>query len=165
MIHVIGFGNPLRGDDGVGWTVAEGLEICQAVEVTRTQMLVPELAERIAAATAVIFVDAGIGWDAGAVHCHAIHSRAPRHSLGHVADPEGLLCLAETLFGRRPRAYVVSVTGADFDFRHALSAPVIRAVPEAIRTIRDLIESLTMMETEEMSDATRIQHLAATVPA
>lgn len=91
MILVIGDGNPLRGDDGAGWEVTARLERAPGVEVTTTQMLVPELAERIGVAAVVIFVDARHGADQGAVHCEAIGGRAVHPSLGHVASPEGLL--------------------------------------------------------------------------
>jgi hypothetical protein len=40
----------------------------------------------------------------------------------------------------------VSVTVADVDFRHGLSAVVLRAVPAAIRIIEQLIERLTSIE-------------------
>jgi hydrogenase maturation protease len=140
VILVIGYGNPLRGDDGVGWVVAERLASRAGVEVVTTQMLVPELAERVAAATTVIFVDARVGTDQGSVHCDAISSRAERHPLGHVASPESLLRLAEALSSHRPPAFVVSVTGADFDFRATLSEAVLHAVPGTIQLIERLIE-------------------------
>jgi len=142
VILVIGYGNPLRGDDGVGWAVTERLERAPEVDVVTTQMLVPELAERISAARAVIFVDARVGAVEGAVQCASIRGRADRCSLGHVASPEGLLGLAETLSGRRPRAFVVTVTVASFHFHHGLSARALKAVPETVQTVTQLIASL-----------------------
>jgi hydrogenase maturation protease len=143
VILVIGYGNPLRGDDGVGWAVTGCLEGAPDVEVVATQMLVPELAERIGAATAVIFVDASVGAEPGAVRCTAIASRASRagrQCLGHVASPEVLLDLVGALSDRRPSAFIVTVTGATFEFREGLSVPVLNALPETARTVTRLIE-------------------------
>ena len=62
---VIGIGNPLRGDDGVGWWLTERAE--QLPRATSTgspllvrtvQQLTPELAAELTAARRVLFIDA-----------------------------------------------------------------------------------------------------------
>ena len=60
-VLIVAYGNPLRSDDGVGWVVAEELRRRLAspeVEVLRLQQLLPEVAESLSRADAVIFVDA-----------------------------------------------------------------------------------------------------------
>ena len=61
-IVVIGYGNPLRGDDAIGWKAAEALrdvyEDDMAVEVFASHQLNPEMAESVAEAGMVIFIDA-----------------------------------------------------------------------------------------------------------
>ena len=61
-IVVIGYGNPLRGDDAIGWKAAEALrdvyEDDTAVEVFASHQLNPEMAESVAEAGMVIFIDA-----------------------------------------------------------------------------------------------------------
>ena len=57
---IIGYGNPLRGDDGLGWRAAEQLaEIIpqSEAEVIACHQLTPELAEPISRARLVIFID------------------------------------------------------------------------------------------------------------
>lgn len=56
---VIGIGNPLRGDDGVGWWLARRAETLKLTpRVLRVQQLTPELAEELAGARRVLFIDA-----------------------------------------------------------------------------------------------------------
>src|SRR5262249_51109422 len=69
---VIGYGNELRGDDGVGPAAARAVaawaEPC--VQAIATHQLTPELADAIAGAEEVVFVDARIG--AGEVVLHRV---------------------------------------------------------------------------------------------
>ena len=56
---VIGIGNALRGDDGVGgWLAQRAEQWLPAVQLRTVQQLTPELAEDMAAAARVLFIDA-----------------------------------------------------------------------------------------------------------
>src|SRR5690349_18792955 len=77
MILVIGYGNPLCGDDGIGPCAVEHMasdndEACQDVEYLSLRQLTPELAEPISRAQAVIFVDAAAGGTSGEIHCQEL---------------------------------------------------------------------------------------------
>ena len=60
-ILIIGYGNTLRGDDGVGYKIAEIIEQWNINNITSlaVHQLTPDLAENIAQADTVIFVDMG----------------------------------------------------------------------------------------------------------
>ena len=139
---VIGFGNPLRGDDGVGLTVAEALAgnpppDCQVI--IRHQ-LTPELADAIAAVKLVVFVDAAADAAPGAVVIRQIRETSkPTTGLGHAFDPPGLLALAGRLYGRSPEAFLVGVGADSFTLGESLSEAVIAALPEAIAEVRRLV--------------------------
>lgn len=62
MDLVIGYGNELRGDDGVGPKVAEAVEAWKlaGVSVLALRQLTPELAADLAVVRRVIFVDAAL---------------------------------------------------------------------------------------------------------
>src|SRR5689334_19250278 len=65
---VIGYGNPLRGDDGVGWVAAQRLahRVDQEhVATMAVHSLTPELAAALRHAELVIFIDAAEGQPAG----------------------------------------------------------------------------------------------------
>ena len=55
---VIGIGNPLRGDDGIGWRLAARLPAQPGLAVRCRQQLTPELAADLAAVQRVLFLDA-----------------------------------------------------------------------------------------------------------
>jgi hydrogenase maturation protease len=58
---VIGFGNPLRGDDGAGWRAAELIAAdlrARGVTVVGRHQLTLELAEDVSEADIVMLVDA-----------------------------------------------------------------------------------------------------------
>ena len=58
---VIGIGNPLRSDDGIGWRLAAQLPAGAGLGVRCRQQLTPELAEELAAVERVLFLDAWLG--------------------------------------------------------------------------------------------------------
>jgi len=60
---VIGIGNPLRGDDGIGWRLAALMPARAGLAVRCRQQLTPELAEELASVERVLFLDAWLGPD------------------------------------------------------------------------------------------------------
>lgn len=139
MNLVIGFGNPLRGDDGAGPSVAEAVHRRRDdVQVLTPQQLLPEHAEVIARAHVVVFVDAADGPTPGAVDCRALRA-APDLVPDHAMTPQGILALAHSAYGADPEAWLVTVQGARFDVHRGLSHAVAAAVPLAARYIDSLL--------------------------
>jgi len=63
-VLVVGYGNPLRGDDGAGFNAAWLLSLdprLQGADVLIRQQLTPELAEDVARADLVVLIDAAVG--------------------------------------------------------------------------------------------------------
>ncbi len=139
---IVGYGNPLRGDDGVGQAVARAFAdeaAVDGVEAVACRLLTPELAERFAAAARVILIDAAAGLEAGRVSVIPLQAgQAPSSSLGHHVDPRELLRMAQRLYGRSPEAYLVTVAASSLELGEGLSAPVAAALPEVIATVRRL---------------------------
>ncbi len=109
---IIGFGNPLRGDDGAGWHAAQRLREQYGpaqVRVIAAQQLAPEMAQDVAQASLVIFVDAEQGECAGRVNCRPVVARAeaPR-TFTHDLSPAALVQCARMLYRKNPPAYLVS---------------------------------------------------------
>ncbi len=133
---IIGYGNRLRGDDAVGWAAAETLmERRPEHTVLAVHTLTPELVADVAMARVVVFVDARIGEHPGRVHVERLVRDGDRGVSNHGLSPAALLDWTSRLFGRRPRAYLVTVEGRRFDFGEALSPDVERALPEALAAI------------------------------
>ena len=150
-IIIIGYGNHLRGDDGLGPYAAECLEesgLNDNVEIYAPHQLAPELAQPISEADFVIFIDACWGEESGKVSCLEIapDSSPPRAatsspgSFSHHLTPAVLMAMAARLYGSRPRALVVSVCSRSFAFGEGLSLPVKKVLPELLRRVWESIE-------------------------
>jgi hydrogenase maturation protease len=144
---VIGYGNPLRADDGLGWVVAQRLRTDLAgdlslgdVVVVAEHQLTPELAEPISRARFVIFVDAREGEHPGPVDCRVVVPAGDGSlAFSHNVDPPSLLQMARLLYGACPTAVVVSVDGEDFGYGTTLSTVVQAAVPEVVQCVRNVL--------------------------
>ncbi len=141
-ILIIGYGNPLCGDDGVGWRVVEALDsLVPDGAAVAIHQLTPEWAEQISAADLVIFVDAAVGDVPGEVRSFPIWP-AMAHPGSHQITPDGVLSMAADLFGRCPPAHLVTITGGSFEISESLTPAVAAAVPHALDRIRELLEQI-----------------------
>ena len=143
-VLVIGYGNPLRSDDGLGQVIAERVAESarsEAINVIVAHQLTPELAEPISRATLVIFVDAAADMPAGRIKVAPVVADAhgAAGSLGHHCDPPRLLATAEKLYGRAPEAWAIFVGGASWDLAESLSPAVERLVPRLLHDVELLI--------------------------
>lgn len=142
---VVGYGNDLRSDDGVGRAVVANLAarlgegVPSALQLRSCHQLLPELAADLAAVDRAVFADARIdpipadaGWQERdpEVGVWAI-ALAPdpdlsQGALGHAASPVQLLSLAQWLYGRAPQAWAIAILGDRFDHGDRLSVPAQR---------------------------------------
>lgn len=105
---IIGFGNPLREDDGLGWRAAELIESEQPdAAVIKCHQLTPELAEAISQASLVIFLDASMNQAPGEVSTQHIGRENPQ-ALSHHLSPAQLMGFTEQLFGETPRSFLIT---------------------------------------------------------
>ena len=125
---VIAIGNPLRRDDGAAAEAAGGLE-GEGVRAIVVHQLAPELSLDVAAALAVVFLDAREGGRPGEVVTRAVALDPGAAALTHSSSPEEVMLLAERLHGARRPAALVTVTGRDFGFGEGLSSEVAAALP------------------------------------
>jgi len=107
---VIGYGNPLRQDDGMGWRAAELLEEKLApgtADITECHQLTPELAAMLAGAPLVLFLDAAVNDVPGSVRYQPVDPQPPS-AWSHHLSPGQLLALSEQVNGSAPAAFLVS---------------------------------------------------------
>jgi hydrogenase maturation protease len=139
MAHVliVGYGNPLRGDDGYGWHAAERLRQViddPEVEVLALHQLTPELMEPLSRAQRAIFIDASVPSPA------APRAGTPlRPSFTHHLTPGALMAGAQTLYGRAPEAILLTTPGENFGFGEGLSGRVQRALDETVEKVRAIL--------------------------
>ncbi|MCC7367879.1 MAG: hydrogenase maturation protease [Chloroflexi bacterium] len=143
---VVGYGNPLRADDGFGWQAATRLagQLSEtAARVLAVHQLTPELAEDVAQASLVVFLDIHEGGQPGVLIEQALEGGSGQEvvAFSHDVDAEAILFLAETLYGHRPPATMLSVGGSDFSYAVGLSPPVDAALPVALDRVRSILRS------------------------
>lgn len=124
---VIGYGSPIRGDDAIGPLAAEALSarpLPPGVTVLARHVLTAELAEDLVAADRVVFLDAESGATPGSVRVRELAPDAGRVStMAHFHDPRELLAWCEVLYGRAPRAWLVTAAGESFGYAHCRLSP------------------------------------------
>jgi hydrogenase maturation protease len=137
---VIGYGNELRSDDGVGPKTAAAVEEWKlpGVRTLICHQLTPELSVPIAAAECVVFVDASVNKD-GAVELTKLAPAGPGEVMAHAAHPRFLLKLANDIFGRSPMAFWLTIPVDDLSFGQNLSAHGRAGVEKALEKIRELL--------------------------
>lgn len=141
---VIGYGNTLRCDDGVGQKVAESVQEwnLENVRSLARHQLTPELAEDIAQANIVIFVDAVAISPETTVEIQVQSldgGEIDGNSLGHSSNPRSLLGLTQVLYGKIPPAYWILIPGVNFGFGEQLSAITEQGLIVALVKIRLLL--------------------------
>jgi hydrogenase maturation protease len=156
---VVGYGNPLRGDDGIGWVIAGRLATdprFAGTEILQRHQLTPELALDVSRADFVVLVDARSGPPAGSI---AIERVDPAHVSGttwsHHLGPVSLVALAGELYGRAAEVQVVSVGVDSLEVGEGLSPAVEAAVEDAIDTIAGLVRRASRAEPEHIAGTGR----------
>ena len=140
-VLVIGYGNTLRGDDGVGVVAAGQVRAAfPDVDVMTCHQLTPELAEPISRAQLVLFLDASAETPPGTLTTQRLTpDRAETGGLTHHVSPSTLLALARELFAATPEAHLLTVGAASFVFGAALTDPVQHALPALLRQVEEII--------------------------
>ncbi len=136
---VIGYGNTLRGDDGVGPKVAEAVEALKlpGVRTFTCQQLSPEHAEVISQAGRVVFVDAAV--DAPKeVQLRELVPGDTTQLMAHAADPRTMLALAREVFGYAPKAWWLTIPAVSLEFSEELSPPAQAGLAAAVARIKSL---------------------------
>jgi hydrogenase maturation protease len=136
---VIGYGNTLRRDDGVGPRVASKVEALRlpGVLTMACPQLTPELADPLAHAESVVFVDACID-RRGPVRLQRLDPSGSSQILAHAADPRVLLALARDAFGHAPRAWMLTIPARELGFGETLSRTASLGLRNAVRAVRAL---------------------------
>jgi Ni,Fe-hydrogenase maturation factor len=162
-VLVIGYGNALRSDDGVGVHAAGMLardpRLARA-DVRAAVQLAPELAADLAEASLVVLVDATVEAAPGEVVVRRAAGGPPvagdpagagdparagdppggaSGATSHHVGVEELVALAAELYGAAPEVVVVSVGVTTMDVGEALSPTVAAALPGVADAVADLV--------------------------
>jgi hydrogenase maturation protease len=145
---IIGLGNPILGDDGVGWKVAEKISDQLLVEVDCVSLGGLSLMERMVGYQRVILVDSmETGQNPeGSVRVFPLEALSNPFA-GHSTAVHDTSLMTALEMGRKmglnlPESVTVVAIEARnvYDFSEELSPPVAQAVPEAVRAVMDLLK-------------------------
>lgn len=143
-VLILGYGNPLRGDDGFGCEAARRLAAFirnPGIDIREMHQLTPELAEPIGHAGHVIFIDASREDPPGKVQRRPVGAASPG-TFTHHLTPATLLACALELYGRAPDAVLFTAGGMSFEYGMILSEPMEAAVNEVCRQVLALLNKL-----------------------
>jgi hydrogenase maturation protease len=142
---VLACGNPLRGDDGAGPHLAawaqDRFRAEPAVRILARHQWTPELAEDVAQAESVLFIDCSVESSPGAVTLTPVRAAAETivPATHHLGAAE-LLALTRDLYQSQPRqAHLLTIGAGSLDLSETFSAPVQAALPEAAALLEKAI--------------------------
>ena len=145
-VLVVGYGNGLRSDDGVGRVVAERLAAdprLHGVDVRSVHQLTPELAFDASRVSLLVLVDAAEDGAPGTVEVRQVDAgdagEVAGSAMTHQVDPAALAGLARELFGAGPEVVAVRIGAATFEVGESLSSAVEAAVPRAVDAVAGVI--------------------------
>ncbi len=146
-VLVIGYGNPMRGDDGFGGHAIARLlqeEFGDNVTIIERHQLGLELAEDLSATDFVIFLDIHLSDTVGEQMCKriAVDNTIPI-TFSHHLTPGTLLACTQAIYGTLPQAILISVGSNLFDHSSHLSPVVAALVEPSADLARTLIRSIT----------------------
>jgi hydrogenase maturation protease len=145
---IIGLGNPLLGDDGVGWRVTELVRKLCDVEVDRLSVGGLSLMERLVGYDRAILIDAITTGKQppGSVSLYKLED-LPDLSAGHTGSAhdtslQNALKLGQSMSVQLPTEVVVVGIEAQsvYEFSEVLSPPVAAAIPQAVQMVMELLK-------------------------
>jgi hydrogenase maturation protease len=144
-VLILACGNTLRSDDGIGpWLAAWAEERFAAdsrVKVISRQQWTPDLAEDIANASSVLFIDCSVASEPGTVSLLLIEPADAQQGLAtHHQDAPKLLALTQELFGILPaHTSLLTIGAGSTELGETFSEPVRNAIPTACSALEDRV--------------------------
>ncbi|MGL6344544.1 MAG: hydrogenase maturation protease [Waterburya sp.] len=142
---VIGYGNTLRSDDGAGQIVANQIASWNLpwMRSLAVQQLTPELAEYLADADIVIFVDAIVSSNINSekIEIKILECDDKYLNLGHIGNPHCLLYLSKIIYNKIPKAYWILIPAINFEFGEKISDITKKGIQQSLAKIESIINS------------------------
>ncbi len=145
-ILLIGYGNTLRSDDGVGWYVADSIigKLGDRIDIIKADQITVEMTEDIKDRKLVIFVDAHVSDKDDWLKAEEIFPDLKFGMTAHIFTPSALLALCEKIYNKCPKAYLFSIKGINYDFGEKLSEQTKSSAETAVTQITELIHRLIL---------------------
>ena len=143
-ILVYGIGNPGRRDDGLGAECVARLEAAKLHHVTADANYQLNVEDALVCSQydAVIFVDAAKNRE------EPFTWKEVKPTIGisfttHELAPSSLLALVAELYGRHPKAYLLAISGYDWEIGEGLSEQAEQNLRLALDSLKKFLKKLT----------------------
>ena len=143
-VLIIGYGNPLRGDDALGPQVAAvlaerfGDDPC--VTVQTVHQLTLDLAETLANFSLIILIDAREAEPVGEIFIQKIQpSQELPQPFSHYLDPAELLGVCQILYDALPEMILTGINATNFEVGAPISAAVQASMPKLVDEIEAIL--------------------------
>lgn len=146
---VLCIGNPLRGDDALGWVVSSHLDHLPDVSVIRAHQILPEHSLLASTVKQVILVDASVAIAPGDLSVSRLEPGTSSHkAMGHEFNPDDFLAMIRLYTKQPPVMWQVTVGAGHFNLGQGLSPAVAGRLKDVVAHIQTLITE----ETEEWTN-------------
>ena len=150
----IGYGNPDRGDDGAAYHLfiallnnagkkdvdlfsSDTISLNANTDIMFNFQLLPEHSEMVAQYKKVVFIDAHTGAIEDNVSFQSIKPNYQYSPFTHHFSPSSCLAVAQSLTGKHPKAWLLSIRGFQFGFNRELSSQTREFINQALEIIQD----------------------------
>jgi hydrogenase maturation protease len=144
-VLILGYGNTLRGDDALGIHAAHALHdfYCTdgGIRVLAISQLAFDLAEDIAQAQLVLFIDAAESGCPGEICTAEVLATEEKVRFTHHWTPPTLLMLSRQLYGRAPTAMTLTMAAASSEMGVGLSQAVQNRLPELLERAKAIVSN------------------------
>jgi hydrogenase maturation protease len=143
-ILVVGYGNTLRSDDGIGQIISEKIEELQIpnVETLALHQLTPDLAGSFSEYRGIVFIDASEDMSQNEVQVFDLFPSEEPAQIEHAMSPQNLLRLARDLYSVNPSSCCVVIPARNFEFSEELSPLTKSSIEPAINIITAKIKNI-----------------------
>jgi hydrogenase maturation protease len=140
-VLIVGYGNTLRSDDGLGPRVAEAIGDLElpGVSTMACAQLTPEMAEPISRASLVIFIDAALD-EPSEVRFERIVPGPLSRGMTHGGDPATMLALARDVFGGIPESWLLRIPAENLELGEQFSPTAQCGFRAGVEMIKRVLE-------------------------
>lgn len=133
-VLLVGIGNSGRGDDGLGWEFVERINALglDSLDYEYRYQLQIEDALLISEYDIVIFIDASNEKLSGGFQMSRCISGSHSFISTHAQAPGAILYLSNKLYGKFPKAYVLAISGKEWELETKLSKEAQKNLDSAV---------------------------------
>lgn len=140
-VLLIGIGNNARGDDALGWLVADEAARVPGVQIEYRYQLQIEDADLIKDFDVVIFSDASREMYPDGFTLAPVRAEGNIAFSSHRLSPSAVLSLCQEIYGRHPEAYTLALTGTIWELGSGITPEAAVALGKANRFLREWLNT------------------------